>query len=347
MAFHPLGAEQEGRHEYWVISGSTGRRRTMRLLSKPPFTFPFDLLVPPVLPRADAWVAMNNLQALQALGHRAAGRVGRVAYYAIDFVPDRFGAGSALTRAYDALDRLASRRADVRFEVSAAALAARSERLQLDPAASAPAQVVPIGTNVDPTLPTTSSTGGEVRRAVWVGHMVERMGLDRTLAAIAELARRGEPVALDVVGHGPLEDEIREQVANSPLLAGRVTLHGFVGDQHELRTIVARSAVALAPYSTRVDSFTRFADPSKLKLYAAAGLPIVLTDVPPNAAELERDAGARVVADDTASVADAIAETLADPSEWRRRRAAALEHAQRFTWPRIVDDLLPALGLQP
>jgi glycosyltransferase involved in cell wall biosynthesis len=103
--------------------------------------------------------------------------------------------------------------------------------------------------------------------------------------------------------------------------------------------------VALAPYATSVASFTRFADPSKLKLYAAAGLPIVLTDVPPNAADLERDAGARVVADEAGAVADGIAEALATPAAWQHRRAAALAYAERFTWPRIVDGLLPALGL--
>ena len=35
-----------------------------------------------------------------------------------------------------------------------------------------------------------------------------------------------------------------------------------------------RSSVALAPYAPDPDSFTRFADPSKLKSYAAAGLPM-------------------------------------------------------------------------
>jgi glycosyltransferase involved in cell wall biosynthesis len=102
--------------------------------------------------------------------------------------------------------------------------------------------------------------------------------------------------------------------------------------------------VAVAPYDDSATSFTRHADPGKLKAYLAAGLPILLTDVPPNARELADQAGARITAFDDEAVAAAIEEALTTPAAWRERRERALRYAQRFDWPVLLDDLLSRLG---
>jgi glycosyltransferase involved in cell wall biosynthesis len=84
-----------------------------------------------------------------------------------------------------------------------------------------------------------------------------------------------------------------------------------------------------------------------LKAYLAAGLPIVLTDVPPNARELASEAGAEIVADDPAALADAISRALTSPERWRARRASALAYARRFDWDVLLGDLLAELDLSP
>src|SRR5450755_4442805 len=72
----------------------------------------------------------------------------------------------------------------------------------------------------------------------------------------------------------------------------------------QLAALIAGSSIALAPYRATADNFTRFADPSKVKGYLAAGLPTLVTDVPPNARELERCGGAKVIDDDPRALAD-------------------------------------------
>jgi len=51
---HPLSAEEGGRHlmEEWA-DGQLLRSRTVRLPSRPPLTFPLDLLANPVLPKVE------------------------------------------------------------------------------------------------------------------------------------------------------------------------------------------------------------------------------------------------------------------------------------------------------
>jgi glycosyltransferase involved in cell wall biosynthesis len=102
--------------------------------------------------------------------------------------------------------------------------------------------------------------------------------------------------------------------------------------------------VGLAPYDTAPDSFTRYADPSKLRFYTAGGIPIVMTDVPPNASELAAAGGAELVPYTPEGIADGIARALDSPDDWQRRRESALTYAKRFDWENIVGRALATVG---
>lgn len=343
---HPLSVEDGNRHEVTVYrNGRQSHERSVRLPTRPPYTYPLDAIVPPRLPRVDGWFAFNNLLCARGLLERQFGRAQIVTYWAVDFVPDRFGAGTVATRVYDAVDKYCCRHADLRIELSEAALEGRDARHALSPGAGAPSAVAPIGAWLD-RVPVCAADAWKRRRVVFIGHLVERMGVDTVLEAARILHERGVDFTIDIAGRGPLEDELRASATGTGL-DQRVRFHGFISDHRQLEALLADAAVALAPYSTRVESFTRFADPSKLKSYAAAGLPILMTDVPPNAAELAREAGAEVVRDDPEALASGIERLLSDPAEWSRRRDAALAYARRFDWNNIVAKALTAAGFAP
>jgi glycosyltransferase involved in cell wall biosynthesis len=340
---HPLTPEQGGRHTIVQTDGrGRGRKRVVSLPSRPPLTYPLDLVVPPRLPAVDGWFAFNNLLCARGLARRARGQVSTVIYWAVDFVPDRFGVGSPLTRVYDALDAYCCRNADLRIDLSQAAMDGRDDRHGLRDGEGAPRHVAPVGAWLD-RVPTTQPETYDSRRIVFIGHLVERMGVDTVIAAAAKLDERGIECTFDIAGHGPLEEELRAQ-AEGAGIAERVRFHGFISDHRELERLLAGAAIALAPYSTRVESFKRLADPSKLKSYLAAGLPILVTDVPPNAAEIEDGGGGEIVADDAEAFAHAIEALLADRAEWGRRRTAALEYRRQFDWNTIIADALQAAG---
>ena len=162
------------------------------------------------------------------------------------------------------------------------------------------------------------------------------------LDALALLQRRGVDFTAEIAGRGPLLDDLREQ-AHRLGLAETVAFTGFVEDLEEF---VASGSVAVAPYDTAADSFTRFADPSKVRAYMAAGLPVVMTDVPPNAEELAAEGGAELVPYTSEGLADGIARALDSPDEWRRRRASALAYARRFDWEEIVSRALGVVGFR-
>lgn len=339
---HPLTSEEGRRHlvtEY--ANGAVVTERAVRLPLGPPASYAVDLFVP-LLPRTvDAWFGFNPLACARGIAARKQHRARSAVLWSVDFTPDRFGASSPLTTLYDRVDAFCCRRADARIELSDAALHARNERHELAADDSAPAHVVPMGAWLD-RVPTTSTDAADRRRVVFLGHLVEGKGAELVVEAVRAL----EDTSADLVGGGPLEDALRQQVAGLGL-ADRVRVHGFVPDHREVERILAASSVALAPYAPTPETHTRWADPGKLKAYLAAGLPIVLTDVPPNARELEREGGASIVAYDADAIAGAVSATLADAETWRRRREAALAYARRFDWNVLLGDVLSELGFAP
>jgi glycosyltransferase involved in cell wall biosynthesis len=316
------------------VHGRRVAERTIPLPLRPPASYAADPFVPLWPPGVDVWFGFNPLACARGLVARRLGQARRVVLWSVDFVPDRFGPGTAATRIYDRLDRLCCTRADGRVELSEAALEARSRRHRLGGDA-APAHVAPMGAWLD-SVPTTPPDGHTRRRVVFLGHLVPRQGVDALLDALRLL----DDVTADVIGGGPLETELRRRAPES------VRFHGFVPDHGDVERLLAEASVAVAPYRPG-ETFTAFADPGKLKAYLAAGLPIVLTDVPPNAAELAREAGAEIVPFEAAAIADAVQRSLASPERWQERRAAALAYMRRFDWPVLLGELFRKLELEP
>jgi glycosyltransferase involved in cell wall biosynthesis len=341
---HPLQREDDPKHRLTVYEqGERVSERSVPLPAWPPFTFPLDTLIPPWPLAGDLWIGFNNLMAARGLAQRGLGRVDKVVYWAVDFVPDRFGKG-LMTKVYDRLDAMVTRRADLQIDLSAAALEGRRKRHGLE-TGGAPSHVAPIGAWLD-RLPTAPEDGWRARRVIFLGHLVPRQGVARMVDALELLAKRGVEFEVEIAGRGPEETALKARVSRAGL-DSRVRFVGFLSDHQDVEAFVASSSVAVAPYDTEVESFTRYADPSKLRSYTAAGVPVVLTDVPPNAHELAEKAGAEVVPYTAEGLADGIERALGPAEEWQRRRSAALEYSKGFDWSVIVPEALAKVGFRP
>lgn len=339
--WHPLSPEDGTGHviETWA-KGEMTATRTIRLPLRPPTSYVIDPLVPLRIPRVDVWFGFNPSACARGLLARRFGRARIVVLWSVDFVPDRFGSGTLQTRIYDWIDKLCCTKADARIELTEVAAAARNRRHGLPPDGRR-THVVPMGAWLD-RVPTVGLEAHERRRVVLLAHLVRRQGADLLLDV---LALPDVDVSAEIIGTGPLEQSLRAQ-ARDLGLENKVTFHGFVADHRDVERVLAGASIGVAPYRPGERTFTTHADPGKLKAYVAAGLPVVLTDVPPNAVELATDAGAEIVPFDARALADAIRRLLDAPEEWQRRSSAALAYAQRFDWNVLLDDLSEKLGLE-
>lgn len=248
-----------------------------------------------------------------------------------------------MNAAYEWLDRLCCVSSDGRVELSEAAMDGRLDAYGLT-RSDCPAEIIPMGT-WNSESPKASDANLANPRIVFLGHLVERMGVRLLVETLTELRSRGCNFRADIVGGGPLLNDLRRWCSDAGL-DDIVAIHGFVANFADVARLLSEAVVAVAPYEVDEHSFTRFADPGKLKAYLGAGLPIVLTDVPPNAEELSRLGGAAIVRPQPGAFADEIQTMLLDHAHWQRRHHAALEYAKRFDWDTLLSRSLPALGIK-
>jgi glycosyltransferase involved in cell wall biosynthesis len=277
----------------------------------------------------DLFIAGDNLLALAGLWLRRRAQARRVILYSIDFVERRF-ANPALNRAYHAVDRAAARRVDVVWNVSPEITEARRRR---DGAGGAPAIVVPLGAHFD-RIPRLAPGAPVSPTIAFLGHILEKQGLQLMIEALPQVRRAVPQASLLVLGDGPYLPRLRAQ-ARAAGLEQAVEFAGFVPDHRLIESRLCGCALAVAPYVPDPSSFSRFADPGKVKTYLACGLPVLVTDVPAVARLVEQRGAGRLVPYDATALATAAIDLLQHQPELTKARAAAAALGAEFSWDRV------------
>ena len=160
-----------------------------------------------------------------------------------------------------------------------------------------------------------------------VGRLVEKKGFPDLLAALALLAGQGRAVECDLVGTGPLESALREQVAALGL-ERQVRMHGAL-PQGQVRSVVQSAAVFAAPCVVGADG-NRDGLPTVLLEAMAVGTPCVATPVT-GIPEVVQDGrtGLLVPERDPAALAAALARLLDDAPLRVRLASAARQLVER------------------
>lgn len=167
-----------------------------------------------------------------------------------------------------------------------------------------------------------------------MGHLRKGQGVEMLLEATGIAIKQIPELHVTIVGGGELLDQLKDQ-AQRLKIDDHVIFTGFVASNDEMRRHLLAASVAVALYENTPENFTRYTDPGKPKEYLAAGLPVLISDVPAIAQTIEA-AGAGLIVDDSASaLADAMVELLSDPKRLMAARTAALKLAATFRWDTI------------
>jgi glycosyltransferase involved in cell wall biosynthesis len=179
---------------------------------------------------------------------------------------------------------------------------------------------------------------------VFLGHLLEKQGLQQVIAALPQVAESFSDVDLIVIGSGPYQAALTE-LAHNIGVENRVRFLGYIDDEDEVLRLLSSASIGLATYLESEESFTKFADPGKLKNYLAAGLPIVMTRVPFNADSLEESDCAVLVKGSVEEVAGGICLLLSeDVSERHYRRVRALDMVKDLDWESVFANALTPIN---
>ena len=253
--------------------GINNQLKTFPTLSKPPALAYIIQAIQLVwlsfwtLPKHDIIIAQDSLLAIISLLLKCLGRCKKVVYYCHGLGNSRFSI-SYLNRVYQLLDTIAARYSDYNWLLTTKLIPIRKTQQIPDTNIFHVPASIPISKINRKTI----STGN---RLIYIGVLDERNGV-MLLPTIMKIVIQSIPDAtLDIIGDGPLLNSLE------------VSIHSLALDRHirllglkkfnEYSKILTDYAIGLAPYRNATDNLTSNTDPMKIRIYNAAGVPVITT----------------------------------------------------------------------
>jgi len=288
-------------------------------------------------PEADFYIGLGNLDAFAGVVLKKLGKVKAVIFYTIDYVPNRFSS-QWVNRFYHWLDSYVVKKSDYVWNLSGKMVEMREQK-GLGPEYRDKQLVVPIGT--DPAAVKYDFSQINRYQLGYVGHLRAGQGVDFLIKLMPQVIARLPQATLLLIGGGEKEKEIRE-LASSLGLTDKIKFTGFVASQAEMEDLIARTAIALAPYPEDESVFTQYTDPGKIKTYLQAGLPVIMTDIAPIARIIEEENCGFALRFREADFLEKIVDLLKNDDQLRQFKSNAVNLSKEFDWSKIF-----STGLEP
>jgi len=284
----------------------------------------------------DVSVCMDGMCTFFGIFLRSLGRTKKVNYWAVDFVPDnRFDSG-VKNFIYHEINKFGYRNADEMWDLSPRMADAREEFLGIKKDVYRVHKAVPYGMWLD-RIKRYSYEECEKNTLVFMGHLLEKQGVQLVLDAIPKIIKKIPDFKFKIIGTGSYESVLKEKVEKLGIQK-YVKFMGKIEKNEDLEEEVAKSCVAVAPYIAKLDTWTKYADPGKVKTYLACGVPVLLTDVPWNAKEIESSGCGKIVEPDENSISEGVLDFVVEDKNKKYRENSKL-YSRSFDYEVIFSEL--------
>ena len=283
----------------------------------------------------DYYVGFNNLNAFSGLLLRKIGKVEKCIYYVVDYTPNRF-ANPILNKIYHWMETYCARHCDETWNLSWRMVEAREKFKGVKLKECGTQKVVPMGVWLDNVVQLNDSEIDK-NQLVFMGHILKKQGVQYVLDAIPYILQKIPEFKFLVIGDGDYLPELKTK-AKQLNLDQHVQFTGYIEDHSIIEKMVAESSLAVALYEQGdlENNWTYYADAGKLKVYLGAGVPVLLSDVPPNAKDIEDNKCGKIVSLEPVNIANAVIELMGNQTY----RDNALEYIRQYDWNEIFSGAL-------
>lgn len=244
--------------------------------------------------------------------------------------------GRTLSAVYRALERAAAHTSDCLIGVSQATV---EDLVRLRVAPRSRFRVIPLGLDLAPFLELSDADGVGLRSqlglgdgellATFVGRLVPIKRVDLLLRAVAHARSLGVPLRLAVVGDGPCRASL-ERLAHELGVGLSVS---FLGYRRDMTAVAAATDIGVLASDSE-------GTPVSLIELAAAGRPLVATDVGGVAEVVTPGNGLLALPGGAVALGEAIARLADAPADRARMGQRGREHvAARYSATRLVADV--------
>ena len=177
----------------------------------------------------------------------------------------------------------------------------------------------------------------EKNTLVFMGHLLPKQGVQLVIQAIPEIIKKIPNFRFKIIGDGQYRD-VLVNLADDLDVANYCDFKGKIEDIRELEIEVAKSCLSIAPYIKKLDTWTYYSDPGKVKTYLACGVPLLLTGIPWNAKEIEENKCGIIISEDIEDIAEKVV-LLMEKKNNLEFRANAIKYSKGFDYADIFYNL--------
>lgn len=286
----------------------------------------------------DLYVGSDNLNASAGVVLKWLGFVGKVVYYVIDYNPQRFS-NKIINKIYHLLDQFCVKFSDETWNLSPRMAYARKKYFGF---VGGNQKVVPVGVWFD-RIKKLNFDQIEKHTLVFMGHITEKQGVQNVLIAVPQIVKKIPDFKFYVLGGGNCLDILKKQVKNLKI-EKHVVFTGYIKKHKDIEKILVRCCLAIAMYKKYDDrgnlSFTYFADPAKLKIFLACGLPVLIPSFLYNSQEIEEKKCGVIIRDVKNQIVGEVVKLMEDQEKLRLYRKNSIDYAKKFDWNLIFKENL-------
>lgn len=285
--------------------------------------------------KIDLYVGMDGMCCMFGLILQKIGIVKKVVYWCIDFVPERRFKQSWKNRIYDFVNTVAIKNSDEVWDLSPRMIAGRQKFLKIRKKEYKFHRIVPYGVWSD-KIKHHSYESSEKYTLVFMGHIMEKQGVDTVVTKIPYIIKKLPKFKFKIIGDGSYKEELIG-LAKSLGVYKYCHFYGRLGDE-SMRSKIAKCSVAIAPYKDGKDNYSRYADPGKVKTYLSCGVPVLLTDIPWNAKEIEKEKCGLIIKSDGSDLVEKVI-SLMNSEVNKKFRANAISYSEKYNYEKMFSNL--------
>ena len=279
----------------------------------------------------DFCIGMDGLSAIFGQFLKFLGKARSLIYWNIDFVPKGRFKSNWKNSIYHKINKVAVLQADQLWDLSPRMKEAREEFMGIKPHDYKEYKIVPYGVWTE-RIEKYNYNDCEKNTLVFMGHLLPKQGVDVVIKKIGEIVKVVPNFSFKIIGDGRERDNL---VALAKKL--KITKYcKFMGrlESKFMEKEIGKSCVAIAPYIKSLDIWTYYADPGKVKTYLACGVPVLLTDVPWNAQQIEEKQCGFIIQDMGTDLVEKL-KALMNPKINQKYRNNAINYSKNFNYENI------------
>lgn len=284
----------------------------------------------------DYYIGMDGLCSFWGNILRFFKKVKKTVYWAIDFVPEKRFNSAIKNKIYHLINISSYKKSDEMWDLSPRMAEARERFLGVKLTDYRLHKVVPYGVWCD-RIKKYKYEECEKNTLVFMGHLLEKQGVQLVIKAIPEIIKKIPNFRFKIIGGGQYKERLIK-LAKDVSVIKYCDFKGRIEDHRELENEIAKSCLAIVPYIKELDTWTYYADPGKIKTYLACGVPVLLTEIPWNAKEIESNKCGKIISENES---DIVAEIIELMKEHRNQiyRNNAIEYSKTFDYKNIFNNL--------